>query len=1205
VTDNFVDDIVERQFGRSDPERGPYVAPGGVPLSSVRAEIIPGTLYRYDLVDAESRALTLQIYLNIAALGGLMWEQEVRVLLRANGLRHPALPEIVDGGYDEPVEGVHNGFAFVATRGSLDTLASLDGSIAYLAARPAAALRHFSMLASAISVLHDHGLIHRNLWTGAITIDRAEMDTDELVLRLSRFEMSTLVANLLRAATLDATTSNDQMRGLLLDQRDGGRALLYASPERIDFLFPPEDRGGFLDDQRSDVYSLGVVVFEWFFGALTTAPPAFATDAAGVQAWARQLRETMRKRLREESEIPPALCGLLLRMLAEHAADRPESADVVNQLAESYAVLANYFTATTSDRPFLVAYMPIESIPTVYNWGWIETSPAVPEGRAELAAFIEHDLRSAILVHSPHGADPYVDGGSHASKREAQQLLVGERGAWFCQPFRPSNALGQVGSQPIDEVLLIKYAVPMDSQRARGITSQVKRSRFVQRPAAIQAIAYDIHPVELTAQRADRPTWRPLLDSIRSPSDSHAHELMYEQALDWLLEYQTVELRSREYAYTRVPTDEIGQAKLVFDDMRDVSRQHNSPMLAKFASSSRRRPPFALFFKSLHLADSTTGIEVVRDDRGLPAGRLSPIQVSFVRADNDTTLIVKLPRGTQRLPETGWLRPADDHGTRIALDRQFNARWDLLDNRLLLDQLRNPVTIRGFPGRWKKAIAMFEQGEPKPRKLEGKSLEVVMDMLLSEPFFAVQGPPGTGKTEIASWAIAAHLIANRGTRVLISAQANFALDNLAERVLTYVGALDENQRMVTKQDLLPIRIVSQSADTVDQTPMGQFRVSEITPRRRNMIAREVREDNAKADDWSTIRENYLSVLPHALPELSDRFLRGANLVFATCLGATQRALGSTEATPFDWVIVEEAAKAWTGELAIPLSRGLRWALLGDHKQLPAHRRDQVLGFLSECANDDNPDLNVHGRRQSEYEKVFALFGTLFETRPEAAGTLKRPLRTLDAQFRMRKPIGELVSRVFYPIQDPADWDGEPLPPGQVESPGNVEPHGLTSPDFLRNRDLVWLDTDGVPGCQDLEAWSNEGEAALVARLLRRMHPSPAEVRVLTPYRAQQRLLEEKGVDRDIVSTVPAFQGKEADIVVLSLVRDRHRGDMPISNIGYLVQQELVNVMMSRARKLLVIVGNYRHFAGMGDFWTRACVAVEQFGTRVSAEVIDR
>jgi superfamily I DNA and/or RNA helicase len=93
--------------------------------------------------------------------------------------------------------------------------------------------------------------------------------------------------------------------------------------------------------------------------------------------------------------------------------------------------------------------------------------------------------------------------------------------------------------------------------------------------------------------------------------------------------------------------------------------------------------------------------------------------------------------------------------------------------------------------------------------------------------------------------------------------------------------------------------------------------------------------------------------------------------------------------------------------------------------------------------------------------------------------------------------------------------------------------------------------------------------------------------VLTPYLRQADLL--RGEVSCSVSTVHAFQGREADIVILSLVRDTRRGPRPIDNLGHLVERELVNVALSRARRLLVVVGHFEHFRASGvDHWHKVC-----------------
>ena len=59
-------------------------------------------------------------------------------------------------------------------------------------------------------------------------------------------------------------------------------------------------------------------------------------------------------------------------------------------------------------------------------------------------------------------------------------------------------------------------------------------------------------------------------------------------------------------------------------------------------------------------------------------------------------------------------------------------------------------------------------------------------MLALEPFYALQGPPGSGKTTAASHALALYLSANRGPGCSSSSRSNFALDNLAARLIQSV-----------------------------------------------------------------------------------------------------------------------------------------------------------------------------------------------------------------------------------------------------------------------------------------------------------------------------------------------------------------------------------------------------------------------------------
>lgn len=54
-------------------------------------------------------------------------------------------------------------------------------------------------------------------------------------------------------------------------------------------------------------------------------------------------------------------------------------------------------------------------------------------------------------------------------------------------------------------------------------------------------------------------------------------------------------------------------------------------------------------------------------------------------------------------------------------------------------------------------------------------------------------------------------------------------------------------------------------------------------------------------------------------------------------------------------------------------------------------------------------------------------------------------------------------------------------------------------------------------------------------------------------------------------TVDSFQGNEADLIVVSMVRNNPFGN-PHNAWGFVLNPERLNVMLSRARRQLVVVG---------------------------------
>ncbi|KAG8894354.1 hypothetical protein FRB99_001340 [Tulasnella sp. 403] len=139
---------------------------------------------------------------------------------------------------------------------------------------------------------------------------------------------------------------------------------------------------------------------------------------------------------------------------------------------------------------------------------------------------------------------------------------------------------------------------------------------------------------------------------------------------------------------------------------------------------------------------------------------------------------------------------------------------------------------------------------------------------------------------------------------------------------------------------------------------------------------------------------------------------------------------------------------------------------------------------------------------------------------------------------------------------------------------------------------------GVNGCDEREARSpshfNDAEKNIVVDYIERLladrsHPvEPEEIGVISPYNGQTRKLREaikprwRGVH---IGTVEDFQAREYKVIVITTVRsnpsnmerDRKFG------LGFLVNPKRVNVALTRAKSLLIVVGN-PNLLGLEPLW---------------------
>jgi hypothetical protein len=317
------------------------------------------------------------------------------------------------------------------------------------------------------------------------------------------------------------------------------------------------------------------------------------------------------------------------------------------------------------------------------------------------------------------------------------------------------------------------------------------------------------------------------------------------------------------------------------------------------------------------------------------------------------------------------------------------------------------------------------------------------------------------------------------------------------------------------------------------------------------------------------------------------------LAATTVQGSKGKEMFKIKPDPFDTVIVDEAARANPLDLLIPLtSAERRIVLVGDHRQLP-HIVDNAI--QKELEEDESAAKNV-----SKYLKdsLFERFYTILKKLYEKDGIQR--VVTLNTQYRMHPVIGDFVSRTFYEkYNDPKISSG---------TPAEKLVHNI---DCYAENVAVSVNIPFTKGEEKKQSGSfyrpiEAKEAIRRAKEILDSDPS-LSVGVITFYSRQVKELYNiasnmemaekddnnefyickkyqktmKGEERLRIGSVDAFQGKEFDVVILSLVRSniyQIESDKDVGKkYGFLTSYNRLNVAMSRAKKLLIAVGDEEMF----------------------------
>ncbi|KAL2838452.1 hypothetical protein BJY01DRAFT_258037 [Aspergillus pseudoustus] len=481
---------------------------------------------------------------------------------------------------------------------------------------------------------------------------------------------------------------------------------------------------------------------------------------------------------------------------------------------------------------------------------------------------------------------------------------------------------------------------------------------------------------------------------------------------------------------------------------------------------------------------------------------------------------------------------------------------------------------------------------------------------LSREFCLIQGPPGTGKSYLGVQLMRV-LVANqeRGDLgpIVVVCYTNHALDQFLEHLVD--EGIDKIIRIGSKctSDAMEGKNLRVIARGVDKTraeswlnrrywggfdyhlrtiypeihwqfsgrDANGFKTQERTPGRIiDEILDDFREDNALAKQ---IRDVY--------DEVDRRVLEGADVIGVTTSGLARR-IPVLRHIDCQVVICEEAGEVLEAHMLSALIPSVQHLIqIGDHQQMRPQIVNHKLSTESHCGD-------LYQLDRSQFERM-----ALGES-----GLPAFPTSQLNVQRRMRPEVSTLIRNTIY--EKLVDHDSVKNLPSVVGMGKNV----------------FWLDHENLEDAVDQElrgasksnAWEVGMTHALVRHIVRQGVYESKDIAVLTPYVGQlQKLRAALQNDFEIVlsdrdqetlvregrnvasskdqghanmqkksmsellriATVDNFQGEEAKVVIISLVRSNKD-----NQVGFLRTSNRINVLLSRAKHGMYLIGNSKTYA---------------------------
>ncbi len=1114
-----------------------------------------------------------------------LWDSELRTLYRVSS--SPGAEETILIIRDARLDRENKAFVMILESSGASAYDTLKGLLArrstipWLSNRDAAARRDMwsglERLAKGLRLLHQQYVLHRNLVPETIFVD-GSLGTSSL--RLGGFEWS------LRLGVPQSETPP------------------------VGWATPPELCGTSQHGYRpeTDWYALGMLAARCFLNLEDI--PASDPKLLHAQVYAQVERAT--------SQLSDFERRFILRLIAPDSRDRvSHSSDICSGITDILELLDSGGDSRNAASALVLVIDPKSNDALVSHCQDAGFSPNPDDATesfnpqdqiqtASLASFIQKDLRNAQLYAIPNSE---------------VRLLVGNNLVLRIAKFQDYDDQGE---QRASWDLAFCFGVAELRRNAGGAACKVL-------PEGIVAIRTRRQLGKDRNIRQQSQSWEPFLPVIDRTQQLRAslnrfHEFIRcTNQLELLI--RDAEIFGYQLIKYRVDDDGLEHATI-----RESARPRAPFRFFKIEGGlleflHREIETAKPFCRTVVLTQNN------EDGMYIPGIEQAECWKVYSFAGNEVELI-RGP-GAQKYgkpPDIGSIRGFGMFG-QVALIRRRKKAIDRLEGHsYLLRSLSAPGQVYMDTGETTLPVALDLD------EVDEVKQTVMKDILRVRPIYALQGPPGTGKTTLVAHLVRQILEDDPVAQILITAQAHGAVDVLRTKVRNeaFHDISERDQPLAVRLgqhdsaddegsvESVCVRVLTEAVRAMQETSVRLPLQDEWLVECEKML-----QDLRSAGHET------------AAPDFVELVRRGANLTYCTTSAGDLEELAeraqsfdwsiveeSGKAHGFDLALPLQAGHRW---LLIGDHKQLPPYRIRDYrdgianldeavaalKRLPGRSASLIDANWMRGWDDSTPEerdeFKDYARRWIEvFERAFQSCRkapgvermTSSESPGAAAGMLSH-------QYRMHPSIGHLISEAYYEnklVHKTQSATGEPLP---------KITHPFVKPDGIAGRAVLWID---VPWCQKNESceehgpknhkprYTNPAEIAAIRSFLQELAADSSSVGkdanlslvALSPYSQQVRQLNGDltnslrlpdgvtltsslrsmgdngtGEKARLAHTVDSFQGNEADIVVVSLVRNN--AFLPEEGLGFLDEAARINVLLSRAEQLLVLVGSWEFF----------------------------